>query len=143
MSEYPIPEQPNKQKNSGDANNQGIMPRIVSIEERFEGPLPHPAILEKYNQIIPGAADRILKMAEDQSQHRRRLEQKVIGSDALKSILGVFFAFIIAFSGLAIGGYTALQGQPFFGGTVSIAVIGSVVWTFIYGTQQKKRNKGT
>lgn len=31
----------------------------------FEGPLPPPHILEHYEAILDGAADRILKMAEN------------------------------------------------------------------------------
>jgi uncharacterized membrane protein len=30
----------------------------------FAGPLPPPQILEKYNSIVPGSAERIIKMAE-------------------------------------------------------------------------------
>ena len=32
----------------------------------FQGPLPHPDHFEKYNEILPGSAERILKMAENQ-----------------------------------------------------------------------------
>jgi len=30
----------------------------------FSGPLPPPEILEKYNQVVPGLAERIITMAE-------------------------------------------------------------------------------
>jgi uncharacterized membrane protein len=33
---------------------------------RFSGPLPPPEALAKYNDILPGAADRIITMAEHQ-----------------------------------------------------------------------------
>ncbi len=38
--------------------------------QQFSGPLPHPQILAQYNQAVPNAADRIIKMAESQSNHR-------------------------------------------------------------------------
>ncbi|MFI5089399.1 MAG: DUF2335 domain-containing protein [Terriglobales bacterium] len=42
----------------------------VAAQVRFSaGPVPPPEALERYNQILPGAADRIMKMAE--SQHDR------------------------------------------------------------------------
>lgn len=131
-SEEPIEPRNNRERE--------VVSQQISVE-RFQGPLPHPAILEKYNQIVPGAAERIIKMAEEQSRHRRAIETKVIGADSWKSVLGIIFAFIIALLGLLIGGYTALKGQPFFGGTVTLATIASVVGTFIYGTQQRKRGK--
>ncbi len=35
----------------------------------FSGPLPPPEVFAKYEQILSGSADRILKMAENQSTH--------------------------------------------------------------------------
>ena len=61
----------------------------VSIERRsvefFSGPFPHPDILKKFNDVVPGSAERIIKMAEDQSAHRKELENKVIASDISRS----------------------------------------------------------
>ncbi len=53
--------------------------------EMFSGPLPHPDILQRFNDIVPGAAERILKMAEGQFEHRTALEKKVIESDIARS----------------------------------------------------------
>jgi uncharacterized membrane protein len=36
---------------------------------RFSGPLPPPAILAQYNNAVPNAAERILKMAEKEQSH--------------------------------------------------------------------------
>jgi uncharacterized membrane protein len=43
--------------------------------EHFEGPLPHPKILHAYNDILPGAAERILNLLEKQSEHRQSMEK--------------------------------------------------------------------
>ena len=51
----------------------------------FSGPLPHPDMLRKFDDVVPGAAERIIKMAEDQSNHRKDLERKVIESDIARS----------------------------------------------------------
>ena len=71
---------------------------VAERTEKFEGPLPSPEILEKYNVIVPGAAERILKMAEDQASlrqnhelevtlHRRKSERKSIGSRSFFRVL--------------------------------------------------------
>src|SRR5206468_1881503 len=55
----------------------------VRIERQVSmrrGPLPDPGELAAYNQIIPNGADRIMKMAEEQSAHRIGLEKTVVGS---------------------------------------------------------------
>ncbi|HQH25465.1 MAG TPA: DUF2335 domain-containing protein [Bacteroidales bacterium] len=43
---------------------------IISSYQAYSGPVPAPEALEKYNQVIPDGADRIMKMAENQSNHR-------------------------------------------------------------------------
>ena len=47
-------------------------PRPVTsiISAHWSGPLPPPAELEKIDQIIPGGADRLLSMAENEQTHR-------------------------------------------------------------------------
>ena len=41
-----------------------------------QSPIPTPEEMEKYNQIIPNAADRILKMAEDERIDRNKRENR-------------------------------------------------------------------
>lgn len=36
----------------------------VQLQHHYSGPLPHPETLAKYDQIVPGAAERIITMAE-------------------------------------------------------------------------------
>src|SRR5258708_9554540 len=55
----------------------GFLRGLNSVAEVFApyssehcGPLPPPAELEKIDQIIPGGADRLLRMAEKEQTHR-------------------------------------------------------------------------
>lgn len=59
--------------------------QIISAKaESFEGPLPHPDILARYESILPGIADRIVRMAEAEQKARH----SAIDQDAKhKSIL--------------------------------------------------------
>ena len=56
--------------------------RSVARVETFQGPIPPPSVLEAYEKILPGAAERILKMAENQSTHRQEIEKIVVRSGA-------------------------------------------------------------
>src|SRR5688500_16942969 len=47
----------------------------------MEGPLPPPAILRDYDSIIPGAAERILQMAECEYKHRHSLEDRELNAN--------------------------------------------------------------
>ena len=51
---------------------------LVASHELFSGPLPHPEHLREYENILPGSADRVIRMAEDQAKHRQSLEQTVV-----------------------------------------------------------------
>ena len=66
---------------------------IVHQSQRsiFQGPLPHPEILAKYDSILPGAAERILVMAEKEQNHRINSDEKIIkGQIKQFSIGGIF-----------------------------------------------------
>lgn len=43
---------------------------VTSVMSEFSGPLPPPSIMKGYEDIVPGSADRILSMAENQAKHR-------------------------------------------------------------------------
>lgn len=42
----------------------------VMRSEIYSGPIPPPEAFEKYEKVLPGAADRIMKMTERQQEHR-------------------------------------------------------------------------
>ena len=60
------------------------------------GILPSPKELEEYESIMPGVTDRLLKIVENQQEHRIELEKSVIGVDSKRMLRGQIFAFIMA-----------------------------------------------
>lgn len=119
-----------------------IMTRMeMSMEEYYSGPLPHPRILEGYEEIIPGAADRILTMAENQASHRQEIEKTAISSNVKDSRLGVVFAFIIGMTGTLGGIYAITQGAVAAGTFITGASLASIVTSFIYGTRSEKAER--
>lgn len=73
-------------KNDKSPENPNEENRVVVHQSTsFSGPLPPPEILRRFDEVVPGAAERIIKMAEEQSGHRRELEKKVIESDVSRS----------------------------------------------------------
>jgi len=98
-------------------------------------------MLEDYNKIVPGSADRLLKMAEEQSAHRQYLEKRVINSDIFNSKLGILSALIISlvFFGLAV--YLVKNNYPYPAAIVGSVNIGGLVWTFIYGSKSRRAER--
>src|SRR5438034_5455816 len=64
--------------------------RAALIAQSFSGPLPPPDALAKFEQVLPGLADRIMKMAEKQSAHRQSIERNVIEGDTRRSWMGLW-----------------------------------------------------
>ena len=100
-------------------------------------------MLEHYDKVVPGAAERILKMAEQQSEHRRSLEKTVLTTDGRNSTLGVFCALIIALGFLSLAGYAIYSNHPWAATVIAGVGISSLVGTFIYGTSSRRHERET
>ena len=74
--------------------NELLAQRIESMT--YSGPIPHPQLLKEFNDVIPNGADRIMTMAEKQSEHRISLEEKLVNANNRDSLLGVVFGGVIA-----------------------------------------------
>jgi uncharacterized membrane protein len=114
---------------------------IQSIEQHYSGPIPPPSMLEKYNQVIPGSAERILKMAEEQAEHRRVLEKTAIRSDVRNSTLGIICALVISLGVLFLAYYAIRMNQPTAGTIIGAIGLGSLVGTFVYGTKSRRAER--
>jgi len=113
----------------------------VTAVQAFSGPLPHPDILRKYEEIVPGAAQRIIKMAEDQTSHRKDLESKVIHSNIVREKWGQTLGFIIAIVGLIVAGLVGVFGSAVAGGAIGIATLASLVGVFMYGSRVRSKER--
>jgi uncharacterized membrane protein len=112
----------------------------VSRQYSFSGPIPPPEVLEKYNQALPGAAERILSMAEQQSHHRQSIETKVIDSNIFVQKLGPFLGFIVAMTAVVGGIVLILKGKDGYGLASIIAPLAGLAGVFLYGKQQQRKD---
>lgn len=114
---------------------------ITLIQSKsHSGPLPAPETLEEYNRLIPNGAERIMKMAESQLQHRHDLEKSVIPSQVKQSQLGQWFGFILGLVGIGCGTFLAYNGQPYVGAIVAGTTVVSLVSVFVIGKRNQKRD---
>ncbi|MGU8529937.1 DUF2335 domain-containing protein [Clostridium perfringens] len=105
------------------------------VKASFSGPLPHPGILKGYDKVCPGAADRIIKMAEDQMHHRQSMEKNFLHSNSRNSLLGIVFAFILGVVVISGGIYCVAIGRQVSGLLFGGAGLSTVVIAFIRGTR--------
>ena len=44
----------------------------------YQGPIPPPEVLQRFDEMVPGAAERLIQLAIDESLHRRAMEQQTL-----------------------------------------------------------------
>lgn len=111
---------------------------VVSQQQSlFVGPIPPPAVLREYNSILPDAANRIIKMAEDEANHRRKMEQKALIDSIWEGRIGQFLAFLIGVFTIGCGTYTAINGAEIAGSLIGAGGVIGLVSAFIYGRKNR------
>lgn len=115
--------------------------QIAVAEYRHSGPIPDPMTLKGYNDICPGAADRIIVMAETQAKHRQEMEKTVVNSRSSDSKMGILCGFILALATIASGTYTISSGYVWSGAILGSAGPVGLVSAFIYGTRSNRKER--
>lgn len=106
--------------------------------EIYSGPLPKPSDLQKYDRIVPGAAERIIGMAERQAEHRQFLEKTVVTTDAKRADKGLYVGAFVALCVLGGAVFLIYNGHDAAGATVASLDIVGLVSVFIYGTISRR-----
>ena len=112
---------------------------IQREESYFSGPIPDPDTLIKYEQTLPGAADRILTMAENQSRHRQGMEAQYMNVSSRNSLIGVVFAGVIGIIGITGGIYLFIKDKSWPAYTVFFTTLGTIVGSFLKGTHDSNK----
>lgn len=114
---------------------------IVHQSQRsvFQGPLPPPEIFAKYDSILPGAAERILAMAEKEQNHRINSDEKIIKGQIKQFSIGQILGFILCILALLLSGFFAfLKMAVLAGSTLTVTIVSLAV---IFVLRQKPDTK--
>ena len=115
-------------------NKQSGVPQALSISTPVvPGPLPSPDILARYNQLIPGAAGRIIAMAETDAMHLQSMEEMRLSASFQERRLGQIFGFSIAVMGLSASVFLAVTGHEITASVLGGATLISLVSVFVIG----------
>lgn len=128
---------------------------VEIVSAYWEGPLPPPTALGQYDDILPGSAERIMRMAEAQAEHRIEQEQHssqqedvrvqtegtaVIG-DSRRGYIGLIFGFILSLLIISLGAYSIIWGNPWVGVAAIGINIAGLAGVFVYGTNARRRER--
>ena len=112
-----------------------IQPSRQVVSQQWSGPLPPPAALEHFNEIIPDGAERIMAMIEREQAHRIAHDNTVLAAQKADTKRGHYIGGAACL--FAIGGaiYTAYIGAP---AVVSIALVSVPILGMIQAFVGKK-----
>jgi uncharacterized membrane protein len=105
---------------------------------RYEAPLPPPDLLHGYEQVLPGAAERIFAMTEQEALHRRAMERRVITLDGTAQLTGLVSALVVALACIGGGVWAILAGHALAGSFLGGGTLASLVGAFIYGSNNRQ-----
>ena len=110
--------------------------RIEAEEsEEFSGPLPPASMFGEYERVLPGSADRILRMAEKEQDHRIEWETKALSGEMRQERYGQQLGFWVAISCIGGAVYLAMNGQAIIAAILGGSTVLSLAGRFL---QRKK-----
>lgn len=120
--------------------NKEIRTEVVKKEDgdtqtrmvAYSAPLPPASEFERYEAVLSGAADRIIKLAENQNKHRRFIEKFVVVFDSFKSLAGLFAALAIVLASIYAGVYLIMNNKSTQGLTTLFTPLALMVGAFLY-----------
>jgi len=95
-----------------------------------QGPLPPPSLYAGYEEVIPGSAERILKLTEREQSHRQELEMKTSDIQKANVRRGHWMGFALGFCGIVAAVVCAIYDRPIIAGLSAISVIVGVATAF-------------
>lgn len=104
----------------------------LGVNQFWQGPLPPPAILEQFRQLVPDAPDRIFKAWETESEHRRSFEMTALQGNIRTVRYGQFSAAAFALAAMGVTCFCVWIDQPWVAGIVGGTTVVSVVGAFLY-----------
>lgn len=120
------------------ARGDGKTHDFVMQAEAYSGPVVHPSIAGGWENVVPGSAERILAMAEQQARHRRFLEKMLVIGRTFSQLLGALAGALIG-GGAVYAGYLLLMADKNLAGFgIIVAGIGPIVWAFRRTTSTKQ-----
>lgn len=135
-----------KQRNQVSNSSNGGQPSVelsagMVISSSYAGPIPPPAMMREFNELVPGIAEKIFQLAEDQARHRMSLEQGVIRSNIKKSLYGMWLGFALGV-GVIFVAYTSITaGHATQGAAMTIFALVSMVTVFAVGIRSARQER--
>ena len=138
-----------RRENLPARRNRSDLPRgYLGRLETWQAPLPPPQALGQYEEVLLGAADRILTQSENEQTHRHNQERTaletarmVVVADSRRSYIGIIFGFVISLLGIGGSIYLIATGHDWAGATLGGINLTGLAGVFVYGARRAGRRR--
>ncbi|HKG60874.1 MAG TPA: DUF2335 domain-containing protein [Pyrinomonadaceae bacterium] len=110
-----------------------------AVEVTIWPSLPPPTILRDYELALPGAADRIVTLLEQQASHRQALESRRAEAEIAQAARGQLFGFVLLLAAVTASCILLWKGKSIPGTIAFITTFASLVGVFIAGKIEQAR----
>lgn len=102
------------------------------VAAAYSGPLPPPDLFRAYQEILPDAPERILKIWEKEVDHRHAVEDRLSKAEVGNAKRGQWFGFVLGLGAMAFGAYALFLGYSLVGFGAVIAPIAALVGALLF-----------
>ena len=109
-----------------------------------KAPLPSPAVLMDYDLAVPGTADRIVSLLEQEVLHQRAIEMKKVEAEIARARTKELFRSITSLVAVVAGFMLLWYGKNLEGAIAFIITFAELVGTSVAGkVRRAKADQGT
>jgi uncharacterized membrane protein len=129
---------PSLKKVDASVRGEIVQQTVAFAVEHIEGPLPPARVLKNYEDILLGAADRIISMAEKEQDHFHEMDLLSLKLPFGAEVVGSFLGALIIIMAVAGGIYCITSGHSVAGTLLAGGSLIPVALALIKGRQESK-----
>lgn len=131
---------PQDMSESEESSQLFLQERYRAIQ--FQGPIPPPKIFEQYEQAVPGSADRIIKLAEQDQVQDHSMEKQGQSTHHTLLLRGQGLSFATAIVAMICGTALIAIGSETVGSVMAIGSLATCAALYIRGEFRNRGNRG-
>ena len=131
----------NPKNNNLQKNQQQAVNLRAEKHQFYSGPIPHPELFSQYEEIVPGSANRILLMAENEAKNRQENETLITKNIVKTTNKGILFAFLSVIIMSSLVAYALYLGKETAASTIAVGSIAAVAGVFMFFRRSNTKTK--